>query len=285
MQNSQSVQLAMFAMIVFGGVETALANPIYSFTTIDVPGANGITAASGINDNGQIVGYFRDALAFHGFLDTGDSFTTLDGPDECFGLFTEAYGINNIGQIVGIESTSAVNNDGFVYTDGNFTIFDVPGAGDTVVRGINDSGQIVGYFNFGHGFVDTGGIFTTIDVPGATGTPAYGINNSGQIVGSFGDASGVHGFVYTDGNFTTLDVPGATRTTAFGINNGGQIVGSFTDATGTHGFVYTGGSFTTIDIPGAISTNASGINDSGQIVGYFQDATGEHGFLASPVPE
>jgi hypothetical protein len=58
----------MFAMVVFGGVETALANPIYSFTTIDVPGANGITAASGINNSGQIVGYFQDATGEHGFL-------------------------------------------------------------------------------------------------------------------------------------------------------------------------------------------------------------------------
>src|SRR5262249_47870241 len=43
MQNARTVQLAMFAMVVFGGVETALANPTYSFTTIDVSGSNGIT--------------------------------------------------------------------------------------------------------------------------------------------------------------------------------------------------------------------------------------------------
>jgi hypothetical protein len=65
-----------FEMIILGGVETAFADSIYSFTTIDVPGANGITAASGINDSGQIVGYFRDDVAaprFHGFLDTGSN--------------------------------------------------------------------------------------------------------------------------------------------------------------------------------------------------------------------
>jgi probable HAF family extracellular repeat protein len=60
----------------FCGLETALANPTHSFTTIDAPAANGITAASGINDSGQIVGYFQDvALAIHGFLDTGGSFS------------------------------------------------------------------------------------------------------------------------------------------------------------------------------------------------------------------
>jgi probable HAF family extracellular repeat protein len=58
----------MFAMVFFGGVETALADPICSFTTIDVPGANEITAASAINDSGQIVGSFQDATRAHAFL-------------------------------------------------------------------------------------------------------------------------------------------------------------------------------------------------------------------------
>src|SRR5262252_6369492 len=71
------VHLAMFAMAVFGGVETAFADSIYSFTTIDVPGAfdNG---AYGINDSGQIVGSFDDATGTHGFfLDVDGSFTTI----------------------------------------------------------------------------------------------------------------------------------------------------------------------------------------------------------------
>jgi hypothetical protein len=45
----------MFAMPVSGGVGTAFADTIYSFTTIDVPGATQ-TEAFGINDSGQIVG-------------------------------------------------------------------------------------------------------------------------------------------------------------------------------------------------------------------------------------
>jgi hypothetical protein len=115
MKSTWIVQLAMFAMLVFGGVETAFADTIYSFTTIDVPGANGITAASGINDSGQIVGYFRDALAFHGFLDTGGSFTTIDAPDEDFELYTSVGGINNSGQIVGLGIFDGWDYGGFVY--------------------------------------------------------------------------------------------------------------------------------------------------------------------------
>ena len=67
----------------------------------------------------------------------------------------------------------------------NLTKIDVPGKVDTVATGINDAGQIVGYFGFTHGFLDTGGNFIQIDVPGASSMAAFGINDAGQIVGIF----------------------------------------------------------------------------------------------------
>jgi uncharacterized membrane protein len=99
MKNSRIVTLATFAMIVFGGVETAFADPSYSFTTIDAP-VPGFTTANGINDSGQIVGIFYSARnVAHGFfLDVGGNFTTIDAPGASLTL---AYGINNSGQIVG----------------------------------------------------------------------------------------------------------------------------------------------------------------------------------------
>jgi hypothetical protein len=52
------------------------------------------------------------------------------------------------------------------------------------------------YFGGLHGFVlDTDGSFTAIDVPGASGTFAYGINDSGQIVGYFHDGVRDVGFL------------------------------------------------------------------------------------------
>src|SRR6516162_1972173 len=78
------VHLAMFAMAVFGGVETAFATPtIYSFTTLDVPGNS---QASGINDSGQIVGNFGENGVAHGFLYTGGILTTIDVPGATFTL-------------------------------------------------------------------------------------------------------------------------------------------------------------------------------------------------------
>ena len=50
----------------------------------------------------------------------------------------------------------------------------------------------------GHGFLDTGGSFTQLDVPGGFGTQALGINDAGQIVGFFESSFSVdHGFLAT----------------------------------------------------------------------------------------
>jgi hypothetical protein len=47
------------------------------------------------------------------------------------------------------------------------------------------------------GFLYTGASLTNFDVPGAFYTNAIGINDSGQIVGYFDDATGIHGFLAT----------------------------------------------------------------------------------------
>ena len=49
---------------------TGSAKAQYIFTTLDVPGSTD-TFASGINDGGEIVGYYTDFLGMsHGFLAT-----------------------------------------------------------------------------------------------------------------------------------------------------------------------------------------------------------------------
>jgi hypothetical protein len=60
-------------------------------------------------------------------------------------FFTPAEDINGAGQIVGFNSSTGTH--GFLDTGRSFTQIDVPSAtGGTVPTGINDSGQIVGWF-------------------------------------------------------------------------------------------------------------------------------------------
>ena len=46
--------------------------------------------------------------------------------------------------------------------------------------------------------------FTPIDVPGSTSSPVFGINDAGQMVGWYSAlGSTLHGFLYSGGVFTT----------------------------------------------------------------------------------
>jgi probable HAF family extracellular repeat protein len=81
------------------------------------------------------------------------------------------------------------------------------------------------------------------DPLGVLGTGATGINNRGQIVGYYLDSNAKqHGFVYSDGTYVTVDDPlGVNGSMATGINDRGQIVGYYMDASGAGDF---GGEYT-----------------------------------------
>src|SRR5258708_13723518 len=64
--------------------------------------------AEGLNNKDEIVGYFYDSSSFrHGFLDSGGVFSTIDIPASFTDPLspttqtTQAWGINDSGQIVG----------------------------------------------------------------------------------------------------------------------------------------------------------------------------------------
>jgi hypothetical protein len=68
--------------------------------------------------------------------------------------------------------------------------------------------------------------FTTIDVPNNDQTRAEGIDDAGQVVGFYYDTSGgQHGFILSAGVYTTFTVPNSSigTTDAYGINASGQI--------------------------------------------------------------
>jgi probable HAF family extracellular repeat protein len=86
---------------------------------------------------------------------------------------TQAFGINERGEVVGAYTDTGGNSHGFQLSDGRFRSIDFPGAISTTARGINDDGEVVGAFanitepaGF-HGFVLRNGKFTRVDFPGS----------------------------------------------------------------------------------------------------------------------
>ena len=233
------------------------------------------TTVYGINTVGQIVGKFVDATGrSRGFLLTGSTsgvggtFTAIDYPSTPSAVSTTAYGINELGEIVGAYVDGAGNSHGFTLT--GITFDSLTGAPSL-----------------------TTAVFIQIDAStlGATQTWIYGLSNDGEVVGAYAAAGGAfHGLSVlfttadisdlTGATFATIDFPGAANTWAHGVNDAGQIVGSYDDSTGfSHGFFLPSDTaFTTVDA-GQCGTQAEGINNSGQIVGGYVSPDGPRGFV------
>ena len=142
---------------------------------------------------------------------------------------TEAWGINDSGQIVG-SYRNASGIHGFLYSNGTYHPRRSLGHRRTVALGINDSGQIVGEYvdaSSTHGFLRNpiSGIYTTLDDPLATGSVATASTMRARSSG-FTSASA------PTASCTTPTAPpysrrslGRNSTFARGINAAGQIVG------------------------------------------------------------
>jgi uncharacterized membrane protein len=169
-----------------------------------------------------------------------------------------------------------------------YTTIDDPNTTDTVLTGINNSGQIVGYGQnivngaptAAQGFLYTGGTFSPISFPNTApqfGTEPNGINDSGSIVGTYAQVNNPqtgsfsnYAFVYAAGNYTSLSALGA-NSGAQGINASGVIVGEINlNSYLAQAFVLQNGNYSYFTHGGGgLATGASAINADGDIVGYF----------------
>jgi len=281
------------------------------FASIDFPfNPSGATSARGINDDRDIVGFYRnEAREIHGYVwPNGEAnprpfdfsrtrlaqhFFKDDDPE----LHNAVLGINNEKLVVGVFRV-----DGFGMDVGLVAPMDNP---DRLVS------------------IDIGGpealglreAYLRLPIDVAINTRANAINSKREIVGSFTDLFGIRGYKWTldmqclfDGNpplFVgtpdTIDIhahpplpfpsapPLRFPTIVNGINDDSWIVGSYSTFDGIdHGFVwkpetdltYSPGKHVTIDIVGATHTVVSGISDNGVFVGYYRgnNIGGRHAF-------
>ena len=97
---------------------------------------------SGINDRGDVVGYYDTQDTRRGFLLRHGQFTELDAPDASITLPS---GIDNRGRVVGgYLDPNGINGRGFIWEDGSYTTIVAPGERtDTIALAINDRGDIL----------------------------------------------------------------------------------------------------------------------------------------------
>ena len=271
---------------------------IQVITTFDYPGGDVTqTIPEGINDLGDIVGLYVDSSGVtRGFVRFADGTFSppIVEPNDTMG-HTEGRGITDQRLICGWYIGSDGFAHGYFLDSGVFTEFDVSGADETIVDGLNDAGDFVGNYNNEAGsiaFSNIGGITAPIIIPGDRGNSfAYAINRSRQITGGYQKGGHIHGWWQdSDGTvYAPFDPPHSKQTLPFGVNDQGWVVGRFSlkgNAADGHGFLNRLGSdhFVIYDYPGATFTSFGGINNDGLICGRYQDDAGLfHGFLAQVV--
>ena len=230
------------------------------------------------------------------------------------GKSTTAYGMNNLGQVVGISDTAQAESHAFLWEAGQMTDLSVArDANLTVAYGINDAGQVAGVFT--NPDRDPHGTLRAInnagelagDLPAAAGSSpkafswnagkvidlgtlggseshARAVNDSGQVAG-FANLEGngaIHAFLYSGSGLTDLGTLGGQNSMAFSIDAAGEVAGA-SEISGSgvrHAFLYRGGAMLDLGTLGGTESHADGINDSGWIVGWSYVASGEqHAFL------
>jgi probable HAF family extracellular repeat protein len=203
---------------------------------------------AGINRHGVTVGGYCTNGGCSGLnADRGYTYNFTTGKIRTFtvpfrGQTTVAYGINDLGEIVGgyCQGPSAC-----------------------------PSGVVLAPT---HGFLFSNNTYTTLDYPDplVNGTSCNAINSAGTIVGWYTTDQTENGFMYQNGTYSLLNFPGATATLPTAINNSGVVAGAFQEANGnSHGFTYQNGTFSQVDVPQALVTGVSGINDAGLLVGSY----------------
>jgi probable HAF family extracellular repeat protein len=164
-----------------------------------------LSAASGVNDAGNVVGYsYNAAYSQHAFL-----WTRAGGMQDLTPSLTNTSGgtavaINTLNQVVGYYFPDGADNTlGFLWTQANgFQSLGVPG---TLAFAINDSQMIVGQSLFVNGnahafsWTPTTGV-KDLGTLGGSESSALSVNNKGWIVGTSMTTSTknmLHGFLWT----------------------------------------------------------------------------------------
>ena len=193
-----------------------------------------ITYANAINQSGEVAGeYGGGGGPVHAFLYSSGTGQFHDINQ--LGGYSTADAINNLGQAAGTTTIGNQTNSqdsAFVYSNGvTQAIGLLPGGESIEVKGINDSGDVIGYSD-GTGFSSHAFLYHNgkmLDLSAALGPSssfADGINNAGDVVGE----AGIGGFLYRNGTAQSLNSLidpslGWNIREGVAINNAGQIVG------------------------------------------------------------
>ncbi|OHB73136.1 MAG: hypothetical protein A2V70_18525 [Planctomycetes bacterium RBG_13_63_9] len=201
---------------------------------------------------------------------------------------SEAFAINNRGQVVGVSSV-VDGRRAFLYSNGALTDLGVLEADHrySMATDINDLGEVSGRSIIDEELWNTQSLRPFLYrngqmVPLGSLGGGYGfansINNVSEVVGLSSDANGVtHAFLWSSGAMSDLgSLEGGSYSCAYGINDNTQVVGTSV----LNGFLWQNGQMSDLgDLVGGLGrTLAFAVNNLSQVVGYSGPLDSEHSF-------
>jgi probable HAF family extracellular repeat protein len=199
----------------------------------------GMLTPRGVNGAGVVVGYLSTNLANFGWVDHAARWQTgtLIDMGTLGGHWSYAYGINDIGQIVGLSFLSDdVTRRAALWQSGTWHDLGTLGGINSQAYAISNAGHVVGVADTAGGephaflyLVDVNGNVvsrTDLGTLGGGYSYAYAVNGAGAVVGT----SNAGAFLWRSGTMVDLQtfVPPAANwrlDAAWAINDGGQIAG------------------------------------------------------------
>jgi hypothetical protein len=246
--NDPGSQIQLFSVndsgVVVGNIVDASGEHSFvagsSFQDIFDVGTSGLNSASLINNSGEIIGSYQDALGDDIYYSV--ALNNLSGATAVPGVPANAYvdGIDANGDIVGVLRSG----EQFQIVGGVVT--DVPAPYFVNYNTISEDGDvalIVSEIPFGNIFEGFQNVLATSTGAGggllANLPPLFtgsGVNNAGQTVGFDGNNGSF--FRDTDGTVYGIDIAGAFETNVEGINDNGEIVGTYLAGPDLHDLVF-----------------------------------------------
>jgi hypothetical protein len=255
----------------------------------------GVIAALGINDKGQIAGSLltQEGSEIPVFIDADGSLTPIELPVPT--TSGQATGINNNGLVSGVFSQPTSDEEPEPPEKPEPPEEPAPPNGEQPqAHGANgavgDDAEVIGLSFLWD--ANSRSLGTIYGIPDAISTSGFKSNDAGVVVGQVqGEESTVGFILQPDGSIATFAVPNTVSTFVGSMNNGNVVVGAFTLESGDEAFRFgfirnTDGTFTAFNVPdengNALWTSADDINDAGDIVGLFRPEATEafsQGFL------
>jgi hypothetical protein len=218
--------------------EAAAMARSYTVSVIPPPSGFTLVSMSGINNAGQVAGYYESATTLQAFIGATSGSTTIPFPAGFNS--SSGWAINNLGQVTGSLYNTVTGAEGaFIGTPSGSTVIPPPSGGGIVSSyAINDLGQITGEA------VDPGSVAYIGTVSGSTAIPppsgffpyVYGeaINSSGQVAEVAGLAGptphmlGTYSTYIgtTSGSTAIPPIDDLGNMAGYAINDSGQVAGT-----------------------------------------------------------